>query len=146
MNLTEHFTLSELTQSQTASRLGMDNFPPPGVMEALKRTAQGLEQVRALVGAPILVSSGYRSPYVNRKVGGAATSQHTKGEAADITTPACTPDVLMARIRASVIAYDQLILEFFNKATGTGWVHISFSDKPRKQALVIDSTGTRTYA
>ena len=142
MNLTQHFTLAELTHSQTAARTpGLDNTPPPAIIPALIRTAEGLEHLRNLLRAPILISSGYRSPAVNRAVGGSATSQHMRGEAADITAPAYgTPLTLMQRIAKSNLDYDQCILEFGS------WVHISFSARPRKQALVIDHSGARAWA
>lgn len=143
MNLTDHFTLEELTHSQTAARLGLDNEPPPAVVDALTRTAHGLEMVRVLLQAPILVSSGYRSPLVNRAVGGAANSQHILGEAADFTAPGFGPPEMIVRaIMRSTrpIPYDQLIVEFGR------WVHISFSRSPRHQALVIDHAGTRGFA
>jgi len=146
MRLTDHFTLAELVQSQTASRMGLDNTPTPAALEALTRTAQGLEYIRNMIRAPIIVSSGYRSPLVNRAVGGSMTSQHMKGEAADITCPAMPVDSLMSRIVHSDVNFDQCIMEYFDKGRGTGWVHVSFSDKPRKQALVIDHAGTRVYA
>lgn len=143
MNLTDHFTLEELTHSQTAARLGLDNEPPPDVVDALTRTAHGLEMVRVLLQAPILVSSGYRSPLVNRAVGGAANSQHILGEAADFTAPGFgDPTEIVRAIMRSTrpIPYDQLIVEFGR------WVHISFSRSPRHQALVIDHDGTRAFA
>lgn len=143
MNLTDHFTLEELTHSQTAARLGLDNEPPPDVVDALTRTAHGLEMVRVLLQAPILVSSGYRSPLVNRAVGGAANSQHILGEAADFTAPGFGPPEMIVRaIMRSTrpIPYDQLIVEYGR------WVHISFSREPRHQALVIDHSGTRAFA
>lgn len=143
MNLTDHFTLEELTHSQTAARLGLDNEPPPDVVDALTRTAHGLEMVRVLLQAPILISSGYRSPKVNRAVGGAANSQHILGEAADFTAPGFgDPTEIVRAIMRSTrpIPYDQLIVEFGR------WVHISFSRSPRHQALVIDHDGTRAFA
>ena len=142
MNLTDHFTLEELTHSQTAARLGLDNEPPPDVVDALTRTAHGLEMVRVLLQAPILVSSGYRSPLVNRAVGGAANSQHILGEAADFTAPGFGPPEMIVRaIMRSTrpIPYDQLIVEYGR------WVHISFSREPRHQALVIDHSGTWVF-
>jgi zinc D-Ala-D-Ala carboxypeptidase len=143
--LTEHFSLAELTHSQTASRLGLDNTPDAVITQHLVRLAQGLEQVRALVRCPIVISSGYRSPLVNKAVGGAAKSQHVDGHAADITAPTFgSPRKLMAAIVAARLPYDQCILEYANK--GGGWVHISFTPTPRGQALVIDDTGTRPYA
>lgn len=142
MNVTNHFTLEELTFSQTAARRGLDNEPPPDVVDALTRTAHGLEMVRVLLQAPILVSSGYRSPKVNRAVGGATNSQHILGEAADFTAPGFGPPEMIVRaiMRSSrPIPYDQLIVEFGR------WVHISFSREPRHQALVIDHDGTRAF-
>lgn len=145
MNLTTHFTLEELTASQTAARLGLDNDPPPSVMQSLERTAHGLEMVRALLQSPILISSGYRSPLVNRAVGGAPNSQHIQGEAVDFIAPSYgnpASIVLAIRERGRAIPYDQVILEFGR------WVHISFVAGPggRKQALIIDNQGTRPFA
>lgn len=143
VNLSPNFTLAEFTASQTAARRGIDNDPPLEVVAALKRTAQGLEAVRVrLGGAPIHVTSGYRSLELNRAIGSKDTSQHVKGEAADFIAPRFgTPSEVVAALRDSGIEYDQLILEFAN--SGRGWVHVSFSDKPRHQALQIDEQGTR---
>lgn len=142
MTLSEHFTLDEFTHSQTATRMGASNDPPLELLPALKRTAKGLEAVRTLLGdLPITVSSGYRSPMVNNLVGSKPYSQHLTGQAVDFTCPAFgTPAQIVRRIVSSGIEYDQCILEF------GAWVHISFSDKPRRQALVIDKTGARAYA
>lgn len=138
--LSPHFSLAELTQSDTAARKGLDNTPPPPVLAALTRTALGLEGVRTLLAAPILISSGYRSPQLNKLVGGQPASQHCKGEAADFISPAFgAPAAIVARIVGSGLAFDQVIVEFGR------WVHISFSDAPRRQALVIDSAGTRPF-
>lgn len=138
--LSPHFSLAELTQSDTAARRGLDNTPPPAVLAALRRTALGLEGVRTLLAAPILISSGYRSPALNTVVGGQPGSQHCKGEAADFTSPGFgTPTAIVARIVGSGLVFDQIILEFGR------WVHISFSDIPRRQALVIDTAGTRPF-
>jgi zinc D-Ala-D-Ala carboxypeptidase len=142
MKLSTHFTLAEFTTSQTAARRGIDNTPPPEVMAALHRTALGLEMVRALIQAPIQITSGYRSPALNKAVGGSARSQHTRGEAADIVAPGFgTPsDLVRAIVGHPEIAFDQCILEFGS------WCHISFTDKPRRQALIIDRSGTRMFA
>ncbi len=139
MNLSPNFTLSEFTVSQEAARRGIDNTPPSSVMGALARTARGLESVRErLGGSPVVVTSGYRSLALNAAVGGAAGSQHMRGEAADIIVPRFGGPAEVAKaLRDSGIEYDQLILEFGR------WVHISFSDKPRRQALIIDRSGTR---
>lgn len=137
--LSPHFTLDELTTSQTAERLGLDNTPDADALAALKRTCLGLEAVRVrLGGAPIIISSGYRSLEVNAAVGGSAASQHTRGEAADFISPGFgNPRAIVDALADSEVPYDQLILEFGR------WVHISFSHRPRHHALVIDRTGTR---
>lgn len=139
MNLSPHFTLAEMTVSQEAARRGLDNTPPPNIVEALRRTCLGLEAVRVRLGcAPIIVNSGYRSPAVNAAVGGSNNSQHMTGQAADIICPAFGgPTEVAAALRDSGIEYDQLILEF------NRWVHISFAPNPRRQALIIDRAGTR---
>lgn len=138
--LSPHFSLAELTSSDTAVRRGIDNSPSAEAMSALLRTATGLEGVRALLGVPVLVSSGYRSKALNELVGGQPASQHTKGEAADFTAPLFgSPEKIVARLVKSALAFDQLILEFDR------WVHVSFTAKPRRQALVIDRSGTRLF-
>lgn len=142
MQLSNHFSLDEFTHSQTAARLGMPNDPPPELLPVLRRTAHGLEAIRSLLGGlPIHISSGYRSPVVNNLVGSKPTSQHLAGQAVDFTCAAFgTPAAVVRRIVSSGIEYDQCILEF------GAWVHISFNDKPRRQALVIDTNGVRAYA
>lgn len=138
MMLTDHFSLAELTATQHRE---FDNDPPPEVLPVLTRTAQGLERIRALLGKPIHVNSGYRSPEVNAAVGSKPTSQHCKGEAADIICPAFgTPKEVAAFLsgRMTNLGIDQLILEF------NAWVHVSFTEAPRHALLTIDRNGTRT--
>ncbi len=144
-HLSEHFTLEELTFSQTAARKGLDNTPSKEIVLNLTYTANKLELVRELLGnKPLIISSGYRSPEVNKAVGSTAKrSQHLTGEAVDFTCPQFgTPRQIVKAIQASDIDYDQVILEFDR------WVHISFtrSGSNRNQALVIDSSGTRLFA
>ena len=135
MNLSPHFSLAELVSSQVATRKGIDNAPAPAIVANLTRLAALLEQVRALVGAPIAISSGYRSPALNRAVGGAANSAHVLGLAADISTAKLTPKALALLIRQSDIAFDQLIYE------GT-WVHIALSvGALRRQVLTAKFAG-----
>ena len=132
MKLTEHFTLEELTLSETAARQGIDNTPDAGTICNLKRIAIALEQIRSLVGKPVNVTSGYRSPAVNRAVGGAANSAHVQGLAADINVPGYTPKALANLIKNSSIQFDQLILEYDR------WVHVAVATgKPRGQLLTI---------
>lgn len=141
MNLTPHFTLEEMTFSQTAARIGIDNTPPADVVENLKRTAAGLENVRIVLNAnAIKVSSGYRCLALNAAVGSKPTSQHVTGQAADFTCAAFgSPEQIIRTILASGLSFDQIIHEF------ESWVHISFADANRKQALVIDHDGTRPF-
>ncbi len=141
MMLSPNFALSEFTESQTAARLGLDNDPPAELYETLKATARCMEDVRDLLGGKaVLVSSAYRSPEVNKAVGGSASSQHTKGEAVDFTCPKFgTPREIVAKIKDSPLLFDQLILEFDR------WVHISFSTRNRRQTLIIDRNGTRPF-
>ena len=132
MLITPHFTLDEMTVSQLAARDGFDNTPPPQAQANLRLLCCALEQVRALFGVPIIVSSGYRSEKVNRLIGGAANSQHVQGLAADFTVIEVSPQETVRRISESAVPFDQLILEFDR------WVHLSVSHgMPRRQVLTI---------
>ena len=166
--LSSNFTLEEFTASQTADREGIDNTPPPEVVMRLKVLAYGLETVRLMLGKPIFISSGYRGEELERALTRKAFSEwcarrglkedfeswgtyfagksHPKGEACDFTCPAFGPPaMIVSAIKHGGIEYDQLILEYADKPNG-GWVHISFSERNRRQALVIDHKGTRNYA
>jgi len=148
--LTEHFTLEELTHSETALRRGFDNSPPPAAYENLIRLARLLEEVRKVLGKPILINSGYRSREVNEAVGSRESSQHRVGCAADFRVPGMNPKEVCDAIIASDIQFDQLIREFWDETRGGGWTHISVPNTPnltpRNQALIIDRKGTRPYA
>ncbi len=143
MKLSEHFTLDELTISESADRLGLDNTPTNEALMNLKRLAAFLEQVRATLGKPIKINSAYRSPAVNKAVGGSATSQHCFGCAADIRVNGMTPDQVVRAIIAAKLPYDQVIREFDR------WTHISIPNtadgKRRGMALIIDKQGTRPF-
>ena len=146
--LSPHFTIEEFTQSQTAGRLGINNDLPIELYETAKRTAEGLEQVRSLLRShPIHISSGYRCLALNAALGSKNTSQHVKAEAVDFTCPTFgSVDRIVRAIVGSTIKYDQVIREFCSKDNpNSGWVHISFSDKPKRQALIIDQDGVRGY-
>ena len=130
MQLSPNFSLAELTRSETATARGLSNDPMPRHLENLRRLAGVLEQTRTLVGKPVLVTSGYRSPPVNRAVGGVPNSAHALGFAADIRVDGMTAIELARRIRDSAIRYDQLILE-----TGRRIVHISVDPRGRQQDL-----------
>lgn len=135
MKLSDHFALDEFTTSQTAARRGIDNTPPPAVLERLKATAAALEGVRSLLGKPVLISSGYRAPALNRVIGGAIGSAHVLGYAADFISPgAGSPLKVCKAIAASDLKFDQLIEE------GT-WVHLSFDPRMRRQVLTKNPGG-----
>jgi len=140
MNLSEHFTLQELTVSDWASRNNVDNTPPADILEKLKTLAAKLEEVRAVLGQPIYVNSGYRSPKVNKAIGGKPTSSHQYGLAADIRSPFGDPIAVCAAIEKSGIKFDQLILEF-PTPDGGGWTHLGIGTKMRQQILTINPHG-----
>jgi len=127
MQLTEHFSLDELVNSQIATRRRIDNTPTDRIVDNLKSTAAVLEEIRALVGKPIVVSSGYRCPALNVAVGGASKSMHVQGLAADINAVGLSARELAQKIAASDILFDQVIFEGH-------WVHVGLSEKePRRQ-------------
>ena len=144
MKLSKHFTLKELTRSQTASRHGIDNTPNEEQIENLKTLTKGLELVRTkLDNNPINISSGFRCQDLNTRLGSKRTSRHTLGLAADFTCDRYD-DVngVFTVLADSSIEFDQLILEY------DSWIHISFpkeGEKPRKQIFIIDKQGVRAY-
>ena len=138
MNLTEHFTLEELTHT---SHRQFDNTPNEKELANLQKLAEFLEQVKTLLdGKPIMINSAFRSKQVNDSVGSKDTSQHRLGYAADIRVPGMTPDAVVRALVASNLPYDQVIREF------DAWTHVSISPSPRRQALIIDRAGTRPFA
>jgi zinc D-Ala-D-Ala carboxypeptidase len=144
MNLSPNFTLEELTVSEIAARKGLDNTPNATETANLVRVAELLEQVRALLGKPILVNSAFRAKAVNDAVGSRDSSQHRLGCAADIRVPGLTPKQVVQACIDAKIPFDQIIEEF------DSWTHISVpntpSTTPRRQALIIDKQGTRPFA
>src|SRR5258706_9376750 len=111
MQLSPNFSLSELVYSETAEKNGIDNTPPPEIVQNLKRLAAGLEAVRSLLGAPLEISSGYRCAALNEAVGGAGASQHVQGPPADFACPPLgTPPEISGSIQRSEIHFRQCIL------------------------------------
>ncbi|MBF6631791.1 MAG: peptidase M15A [Comamonas sp.] len=144
--MTPHFSLAELTASSTAKRLKLDNTPMPAALENLRQTAEMLERVRAhLGGKPIIVTSGYRGREVNQAVGGATSSDHMSGQAADVV-PAVGAAYDMAKALAphiDALGIGQLIYE----ASGNSrWVHLS-TRKPAKPVnrVITIHVGKGTY-
>jgi len=136
--MTPHFTLAELTAT---SHRQFDNTPNEEETANLQKLAEFLERVKeALDGKPIMINSAFRSKQVNDSVGSKDTSQHRTGCAADFKVPGMTPDAVVRAIIAAGLPYDQIIREF------DAWTHISISDTPRRQALIIDKQGVRPFA
>jgi hypothetical protein len=143
IRLSQHFMLSEFTNSQTAARLGINNIPTGQVLVNLQRTASVLEKVRTILGGePIHISSGYRSPELNAAAGGSDSSAHMTGLAVDFIAPTYGTPLEICRVLEpymQALRIDQLIHEW------SGWVHLGLrEDEPRCMAMTIDSNGIRT--
>lgn len=128
--LSDHFTLGELTRSETAERRGIDNSAPPDLVPKLERLcAKILEPVREHFGRPFRPNSGYRCSELNNAIGGSARSQHCQGEAVDIEIPGISNMDLALWIR-DTLEFDQLILECYRPGEPiSGWVHISLKEE-----------------
>jgi hypothetical protein len=123
-HLTRSFTLEELTFSQTAARQGIANVPDKGQIAALQGLCDKvLQPLRDALNAPVIVSSGFRCPALNRLVSGAAESQHLEGKAADIICPTMSADELFKYVLNLDLPFDQLIYEGGKECV---WVHVSF--------------------
>lgn len=146
----KYFSINELCRSNTAVRLGIDNSPSELIrtnLEALVKHV--LDPLRAKWGAPIIVTSGYRSPALNRAVGGASSSQHTIGEAADIRTlsdsRADNKRLLDLLLRLK-LPFDQVINEYPDSQGRPDWIHVSFTTRRanRGSRLVAVRQGGKT--
>ena len=147
VTLSKNFTLTEFTKSQTALRLGIDNTPSDEHLAAAKLLFENVVQpVRDHFG-PTVINSGYRGPALNEAIGGAATSQHCRGEAVDIECPG-VPNHEVAEWIENNLEYDQLILEFYTLGiSDSGWVHVSYiPEGNRKQSLTaVKQDGKTVY-
>ena len=133
--MTPHFTLAELTHTDHRS---LDNTPNAGELANLQRLAEFLEVVKTTLGGkPVMINSAFRSKAVNDAVGSKDTSSHRLGLAAEFRVPGMAPDAVVRALLK--LPFDQIIREF------DAWTHISISDKPRRQALIIDKAGTRPF-
>lgn len=145
MKLTENFSLHEMTNSVTAQKRGINNMPTPEHIENLKALCENvLEPVRALMGCPIKITSGYRSGQLNAYIGGAASSQHMFGQAVDIDLGPKNSELYDAIVKN--LEFDQVIWEFGND-TNPEWVHVSYSSgKNRKKCLkAVKQNGKTSY-
>ena len=135
MKKIKYFKLSEFINSATANRLGIDNIPSFEVVDNLNRLADYLDGIRAKFGIPILISSGYRCPMLNKAVGGVVNSQHLKGLAADLV---CSDMEKLLSIIRETKGFDQVITEH-NKGSKSYWIHVSVAPvfgKPRNQVII----------
>ena len=140
--ITEHFSWDEVTFSETAARHGIDNNPPDELLPNIQRMANFMEQVRfVLNGRPIHITSWYRGPELNARIGGSKTSAHMKGLACDFVCPSLgNPKRVCEEIAQSNLDFDQLISE------GPGrWVHIGLAEGNRRQILTAFFPGPRYY-
>lgn len=145
MNLTQHFSLAELTASNKARQLGIDNTPPPELVPRLVMVAEMLERIRSTLNCPVLVTSGYRCERLNLSVGGATTSDHPQGHAADIVAPGFGTATQVAKALAplvSVLGIGQLILE---GVRGKQWLHVSthVPEKAVNRVITITDSGVQ---
>jgi zinc D-Ala-D-Ala carboxypeptidase len=145
--LTNNFSLHEMIKSETASRRDMDNYPHSDeiIANLTVLCEQVLQPLRDAYGVGIKVNSGYRSPDVNAAVGGSRTSDHCKGQAADIEI-AGVPNAELAQYIADNFEFTQLILEFYTQGIpDSGWVHVSYdSNNLKRQVMTAVRQNGRT--
>ena len=128
-----NFKISELIHSEIAERCKISNMPDIKSLDnILNLIVYCLQPIRDVIAKPMIISSGYRSKALNKKVGGSVNSQHLSGQAVDFTVKNMKPDEIINIIKKNNIEFDQLINEYDR------WVHVSFnSGKNRKQILYI---------
>ena len=148
MKLTENFTLAEMTKSETALRYDMDNTPGEAEIANLKLLAENvLQPVRNHYKRGVKVNSGFRHPEVNAKVGGSKTSDHCRGQAADIEIPG-VPNAELAEWIRDNLEFRQLILEFYTPGVpDSGWVHVSYvaGDNKKQVMTAMKENGKTVY-
>ena len=146
--LTKNFSLAEMVKSETALRNDMDNTPGEAEIANLKLLAEKvLQPVRDHYGKGVKVNSGFRHPEVNAKVGGSKTSDHCKGQAADIEIPGVPNHELAEWIKAN-LSYTQLILEFYTRGIpDSGWVHVSYdpANLKKQDLTAVKENGKTVY-
>jgi len=141
MKLTKHFTIEEMTQSETAARRGIDNSLPPELTPNILTLCETLENIRKILdNRSIIITSGYRCPELNKCIGGSIMSSHMQGLAADFICPSYGSPYRICQALAPIVEFDQLIQEFGR------WVHIGLSEIPRQQILTAawDTVEKRT--
>lgn len=134
IKLTENFTLDEMVYSVTAEANKIDNRPSVQVIENLKNLCENvLQPLRDYFKTPVIISSGYRSIALNRKIGGVVNSQHLTGNAADIIMPTQKLGVVFDYIKNN-LSFDQLLLE--HNKNGDRWIHVSYYPKNNRKMSI----------
>ena len=148
MKLTENFSLSELTRSQTATRKGIENQPNDEQLANLVALCECvLQPIRDHFGKSVRISSGLRVPELNAAIGGSTTSDHCRGMAADIEVPPVDNLELARWIEGSGLAFRQLILEYYDGTPDSGWIHVSYdpADNKRQVLTATKQNGKTVY-
>ena len=134
-----YFTINELSKSSTAEKLGIDNTPTPEIRAKLNTLISALDKIREQYGKPIIVTSGYRCPELNKAVGGANSSQHVKGEAADLVGRNDNETRKIFETAKALGNFDQLLYEKNSK--GSIWVHISYKASGNRKMYIDNYKG-----
>ena len=150
MKLTQHFTLEEMTRSAVATRRRINNTPGEKEIAHLRALCEKvLEPIRAAWGQPVVVSSGYRSPLLNKIVGGSKTSEHVGGYAADIRSLSDSSEdnkkLLKLILGMKNLPFRQIINEHPNKDGSPNWIHISYNPEHPKQRSILTYSGGKYY-
>ena len=143
MNLSKNFTLEELIASSTAKQHRVSNTPDKQTIANLGCLVQNLLQpLRDKLRRPIIVTSGYRSPELNKLVGGASNSQHVLGQAVDIQVTGMSPRTLAEFVTRTGLTYDQMIVE---EVGNTSWLHLSYTRKFNRKERLLYRRGKYTH-
>ena len=134
-----YFTIKELSKSSTAEKLGIDNTPTPEIRAKLNILISALDKIREQYGKPIFVTSGYRCPELNKAVGGVNSSQHVKGEAADLVGRNDDETRKIFETAKALGNFDQLLYEKNSK--GSIWVHISYKASGNRTMCIDNYKG-----
>jgi len=140
MDIGRHFTLQELTHSNTATAEGIPNHPGPAEVAALRALcARVLDPLREALGKPITINCAYRGPVLNRRVGGVPNSQHLTGQAADLQSPQATVLELFKLTISLGLPYDQVIYEA--RSATSKWLHVSHVDGVNRGEIRVAKFG-----
>ena len=137
MQLTKNFTLEELVHSDTADAKGIDNTPTQEIIDNLKELAENvLQPIRDKWGKPLIINSGYRCKELNKAIGGVSTSQHQRGQAADIEAGTNDDNKELFYIISDMIEDKEIVVDQLLDEARYSWIHVSYNkDKNRNQIL-----------